>query len=221
MAKCGFILVPCPKQCKDDSDEVECFMRKDLDKHLNDGCPNRDYKCQSKCGEKGTYTYITEVHDKTKILPCPNAGCDTKIQRQQVSEHVSKCPHTVVPCKYKGIGCNTELTRDDVAAHEQDDKFHLHMALERVNSQESAINQMQQAMNSLQTTVDVLQGKSMMFVLAEYQKKRETNERFEFPPFYTHGYHMALLVCANGDTLGKGTHIAVRTKILGGEYDAC
>ena len=120
VATCGFTLVPCPKQCKDDNNEVKCFTRKEVDEHLKDDCPNRDYECQSKCGEKGTYAYITEVHDKTckmRTLPCPNDGCDTEIQRQQVSEHVSKCPHTVIPCKYKGIGCDTELKREDMAAH--------------------------------------------------------------------------------------------------------
>ena len=153
VATCGFTLVPCSKQteCEDDNDEVKCFMRKDLDEHLNRNCPNRDYECQSKCGEKGTYAYVTEVHDKTckmKVLSCPNAGCDTKIQRQQISEHVSKCPHTVVSCKYNGIGCNTELKREDMVPHVQDDKLHLHMALETVNIQQSAINQLQVNTNS-------------------------------------------------------------------------
>ena len=31
---------------------------------------------------------------------------------------------------------------------------------------------------------------------------------------------MALVVFANGNTLGKGTHVVVRTAILRGEYDA-
>ena len=91
VATCGFTLVPCPKQCKDNN-EAKHFLRKDLDRHLKNDCPNRHYECKSKkCGEKGTYAYITEVHDKTckvKIVPCPNVGCPTKIERQQVSEHL-------------------------------------------------------------------------------------------------------------------------------------
>ena len=38
VATCGLTLVFCPKQCQD---EVKCFMRKDLDKHLKNDCPNR------------------------------------------------------------------------------------------------------------------------------------------------------------------------------------
>jgi TNF receptor-associated factor 4 len=120
-------------------------MRKDLDNHLKEHCPNRDYTCYY-CGEEGTYASITQVHDLTcekKILPCPNAGCGDTMERQQVPEHVSKCPHTVVSCKYKGIGCDAELERKDMAAHEQDDKLHLHMALDTVNSQQVAIKSLQ------------------------------------------------------------------------------
>ena len=29
--------------------------------------------------------------------------------------------------------CDTELKREDMAAHEQDDKLHLHLALETIN----------------------------------------------------------------------------------------
>ena len=145
VATCGFTLVPCPTQCKDNA-----LMKKDIDQHLKKHCPNRVYFCIH-CGEKGTYTNITLVHDRScerKILHCPNAGCDDDMERREVSEHVSKCPHTVVPCKYKGIGCDTELKREDMAAHEQDDKLHLHMALETVNSQQRVID----SLRSLQHT---------------------------------------------------------------------
>ena len=234
---CGFTLVPCPKQCKDDNNEVICFTRKEVDEHLKNDCSNRDYECQSKCGEKGTYAYITEVHDKTckmKILPCPNDGCDTEIQRQQVSEHISKCPHTVIPCKYKGIGCDTELKREDMAAHEQDDKL-LHKALETVHKAQKTINSQQSAIiASLQATVQSLQNKvdsleknhlvlknkkPEIFRLSAYRKKKEANEYFQITPFYTHpnGYQR---VYANGCDDSAGTHVSVFACILKGEYDA-
>ncbi len=38
VATCKFTLVPCPKQCKHDNNEVKHFMRKDLDKHLEKYC---------------------------------------------------------------------------------------------------------------------------------------------------------------------------------------
>jgi TNF receptor-associated factor 4 len=112
----------------------------------------------------------------------------------------------VVLCKYKSIGCGAKLKRKEMAAHEQDDQLHLRMALETVNS--------------LQVTVNLLRPK--IFVLSKYQKKREDNKEFQFPPFYTHpnGYHMALAVDANGYDDGKGTHVSVYAPLLEGEHDA-
>ena len=61
VATCGFTLVPCPKQCKDDNNEVKCFTRKEVDEHLQNDYLNREYECQSKCGEKGTYGYTIKL----------------------------------------------------------------------------------------------------------------------------------------------------------------
>ena len=133
---CDFTLLPSPKECKDDSDKVKQFMRKDLDKHLEKDCPNRDYSCQH-CGEKGTYASI-QVHDKTcekKEVTCPKDRCSEKMQRQNILRHIATdCQHAVIPCKYISIGCETELKREDMAAHEQDSEIHLDMALDRINS---------------------------------------------------------------------------------------
>ena len=134
VATCGFTLVPCSKQCKDNKNEVQHFMRKHLDEHLEHDCPNRDYKC-SHCGEKDTYAKI-QIHDSTcgkKEVPCPNAECSSHGPRDKMGTHVeAECPFAVVPCKFQSIGCEMEMPRKDMAAHEQDDKQHLHLALNTV-----------------------------------------------------------------------------------------
>ena len=131
MATCEFTLLPCPKQCKDDNSEVKSFMRKNLHKHLKKDCPNRDYTCEH-CGEKGTYAHITQVHGKTcskKILPCPNTGCSYTTNRQYLKRHIAtECEYTVIPCKYRRLGCETKLKRKDIITHEEDDKLHLYKA---------------------------------------------------------------------------------------------
>jgi hypothetical protein len=141
-----------------------------------------------------------------KPVSCPNNGCRMEMQRQQVSEHVSACPHTVIPCKYKGIGCAKKMKRKDTAAHEQDDRVHLHMALETVASHEARLS-------------SLLWEKPRLFVLSKCCKKMETGEQYQFPPFYTHpnGYHMALTVLVNGH---NGTHVSVYYCLLEGEHDA-
>ena len=129
---CEFGLVPCPKECKDIKNMVKLFARKYLDKHLKDDCPNRDYSCQH-CGEKGTYTSITKIHDKVcpkKPVRCPKR-CSTTMPRQHISEHLAtECEHTVIACKYKRLGCDREIKRKDMAAHEEDNKLHLRMAMD-------------------------------------------------------------------------------------------
>jgi hypothetical protein len=44
-----------------------------------------------------------------------------------IDKHVcTECPHTMISCKYKGIGCTSQLKRNDIMqAHEQDNKLHL------------------------------------------------------------------------------------------------
>ena len=221
---CKFALVPCPKLCN----SVE-FMRKDLDEHFKN-CPNRDHECLL-CREKGGYVSMTQDHDKScKKQPVPCPGCGDTVERQQVPEHISKCPHTVIPCKYKGIGCDAELERKDMAAHEQDDKLHLHMALDTVTSQQDAMNQQrdaikqqQDAINSLQDDVRTLQKyKTLTFALTEYQKKKEAKNRFSSSSFYTspNGYHMEVRVHANGQGTCVGTHVSVFAHILEGRCDA-
>ena len=128
VAVCQFTPVPCPKQCED----TLLLLRKDLDHHINNQCPNRDCECEY-CGEKSTYINITWVHDRVcdeKIVPCPNEGCTETMKRHVIEDHVKDdCEYTEVSCKYANIGCEVKLKRKDMRAHEEDDKIHLHLAL--------------------------------------------------------------------------------------------
>ena len=205
---CEFAPIPCPKKCKDGRNKVKHFMRRDLDKHLKKDCPNRDYSCQY-CGEKGSYDEIVKIHDTTcekKILPCSNAECTHTMERQQITEHVrTQCPYTVISCKYKGIGCTSRLKRGDMAAHEEDDKLHLHMSIDTVNTLQDTVNTHQDTINMLQgiiqekclaVTLNNLDSKSMTFALPGYLEKMRARAVFTSPSFYTHpnGYHMAVEV---------------------------
>ena len=158
VAKCKFTLVPCPKECKDDKNEIAHFMRKDLDKHLENDCPNRDHECEY-CGEKGTYAHITQVHDEIcelKILPCPNE-CTETMPRQDIEKHVElECEYTVIACKFKNIGCNREMKRSKLAAHEDNDKLHLSKALSAVVKLQDSNSQLQEEMLELKSSVEEL-----------------------------------------------------------------
>ena len=204
LATCEFTLLPCPKECKDDNNKVKVFMRKNIDKHLKD-CPNRSCTCEY-CGEKGTHANITVVHDKTckkKIVPCRNTECPKTMQRQLLRKHKTECEYTEIPCKYKTLGCGMELKRKDMAAHEQDDSLHLHMAIDKVNL--------------------LLEEKFMVkFKLQDYQKNKVNDEVIESPPSYIcpRGYRMSLYVYPNGSHDAKGTHVSVYASIKEGVYDS-
>ena len=201
LATCEFTLLPCPKECKDDNNKVKAFMRKDLDKHLKD-CPNRSCTCEY-CGEKGTYANITAVHDKTcekKIVPCSNTECPKTMQCQLLGKHVNtECEYTEIPCKYKKLGCGMELKRKDMAAHEQDDSLHLHMAIDKVNSLEE-------------------EKVTVKFKLQDYQKNKVNDKEID-SYICPRGYHMSLGVHPNGNDDAKGTHVSVYASIKNGKYD--
>lgn len=54
-----------------------------------------------------------------------------------------------------------------------------------------------------------------------FKKHMKDGETWYSPPFYSglRGYKMRLLVCANGDGIGAGTHVSVFVQIIKGEYD--
>ena len=203
MATCKFTLLPCPKKCKDDNDKIIHFMRKDLDKHLENDCPNRDHECEN-CGEKGTYAHITQVHDEIcelKILPCPNE-CTKTMPRQDIEKHIhSECENAVIACDYRIIGCDTKLKKKDMIAHEQEDKLHLHMAIKTVQTSQKR------------------SGTPLSFKVSDYQNKKENNIMYKSPSFYTssNGYHMAIQVFPNGHSRAKDKFVTVSSWFI--QYD--
>jgi hypothetical protein len=91
------------------------------------------------------------------------------MERQQVTQHLSKCPHTLIPCKYHHIGCDTKLKRGGITAHEQDDKLHLHMALDAIDA-------------SMEDSLTLKNRGSITIAVPDFQKIKEANEMFESTP---------------------------------------
>ena len=236
---CGFTPVTCPNECK----QSRMIPRKDLDEHLKNKCMNRVYQCQH-CGQEGIYIYITGIHDRIlcekKVLPCPNADCPDSMQRAEIKQHLDNdCEHTVISCKYEGIGCDVKMKRKDMGAHEQDDKAHLHQALntvvklqeenkavqDRLQSATETIASMKKenkgVRDRLQSVTTIMQKKSVVFEIVNYGKKKENNEVFPSQSFYTgiDEYNMRIDVYPNGNGDGKGTHVSVFVPILKGDND--
>lgn len=213
LATCKFSLVLCPNDCKDSN-----LLRKDLLRHLERDCPNRDYECKH-CGKKGTFAFIMKVHDPTckkKMIPCPNAECTDTMRRQGIKRHLESCDYTEIPCKYLKLGCDVKMKRN-ARAHEDQDELHLDLALDKIVTLEEKMISMEKEMQENSLT----NGKSLTFKLTEFQRRKDEKEVFCSPTFYTgpNGYHMKINVYANGNGNGEGTHVSVYARILEGKYD--
>ena len=97
MATCGFTSVPCPKKCEDGDGVAKTLLRRDIAKHLQQDCPNRDHMCEH-CGEEGTHQDKTETHDPQchKVISCTNVACSQSIPREDLKKHLEKCGYTVI-----------------------------------------------------------------------------------------------------------------------------
>ena len=213
MAVCQFTPLPCPKQC-----EIVLLLQKDLDHHINNECPNRDYECEY-CGEKDTYANITQIHDSVcekKEIPCTNTECTETIERGKMKNHLGYCDYTIIPCKYKYIGCTVKLKRKMILSHEQNYYIHYNPVIFKLQADLKSANE---KIASLKKENDILRPK--IFKISDYQKKKDNNEKITLPSFYTshEGYHVTVKVYANGSSYGKGTHLSVDTRLLEGEHD--
>ena len=103
--------------------------------HLKKECPNREYLCPhwnkiEKCCD--IITTHLDISPKLEVT-CPNSGCDVVVPCCDLSNHQSTCQFEKVPCTYAGIGCEEEPLHKNIEQHENDDAFHLHLAIKTVN----------------------------------------------------------------------------------------
>ena len=214
IATCQFALFPCPNKCEDSKGAGELhFMMRDLHNHLKTKCPKRAYECQY-CGEKGTYTSITEDHDKVcnkKIVPCPNkgSGCPLSMERGKTKQHVwSVCDYTQVACTYESLGCGVTMLRKDVEKHEKDSREqHVDLSLVSIRSIKS---------------ISLNDNDSIIYKVTDFETKKTANTFDKSHPFYTspQGYKMEIPFYANGYGSSEGTHVSVYIRLLQGSYDA-
>ena len=203
LTTCGYELLHCPNECVENDEEVQ-MLRRDLNQHLKNKCPNRQYQCRH-CKDTGKYCNITTTHldtcPKLKVS-CPNSECKISVLRCNLSKHRSKCPFEEVPCKYAGIGCEEELPRKDLEQHEKDDTFHLHLAIETINEQQ-------------------VKKRSCTFNMPEFSQHKSSKRNWLSPPFYTQpgGYKMCIRVDANGCGNSAGTHVSVYAYLMKGRND--
>ena len=133
-AACDYALLPCLNECTDINagDKILKVLCKDMDKHLNEDCPRREYICPH-CEESGEYQKMTTTHLEEcnyVEVPCPNKGCKKHVKRNSVLVHrYAECDFEKVCCKYQNIGCQEKLLRKYLEKHENDTQYHIQFTI--------------------------------------------------------------------------------------------
>ena len=179
------------------------MLRKNLDFHLRNECPKRQYICQH-CGEAGCY----DERD-THLQVCPMVEfqctkCKQLIIRRDCQEHHLTCSHELALCKYYKIGRKEKQLRKDIKKHEEDAQFHLAIAMEKV----------------LALTSQLMKN-SVTFSVTNYKQTKELQQELEGPHFFTSksGYKFLVCVHPSGNGAGTATHVSVFAYLMKGDND--
>lgn len=220
---CPFTKVPCPNECLTGNGEelFEC-LRQDLENHLKESCPKRQFTCPH-CQEVGVYEEITTSHLKVcpeVITKCPNKKCNKQLPAKGINRHVEiDCKYTIMKCRYKNIGCNSRMLREYLESHENDDKIHLRVAMKTLAKQ-------QEQLASAQKEIKLLKIKACLpvqFKMTDFERMKEEDEIFVSPFFYSgpKGYLMQIKLYPNGieESEDRGRNVSVNVVVHEGEYD--
>ena len=210
---CTYQLVPCTNECGEE------IRRGSLELHLTDNCTKRIVNCQY-CNRKGRYQLITSTShlDECPDLPiqCSNEGCNM-IPRHSLASHSETCPKAIIPCEYNTVGCNKKMKREEQEKHNEESTIlHLQLTKEQLEVATETIKSLKTSLEQKNSSVT----KNEVLKLSQFAKKKEGNESWYSPGFYTsRRYKMSLLVYPNGNGEAKGRHVSCFICFMAGEYD--
>ena len=129
---CVYVDVDCPSKCN------QKVKKRNVDTHLANHCPNRDYTCPH-CSFKATFREVSEHFEVCRYYPlvCPNR-CGASFDRDVLENHMKMCGLQKLQCEFSYAGCGAEFIRDDLKEHmEQNTQKHLALVAAALrNSQE-------------------------------------------------------------------------------------
>ena len=117
---CVYVDVDCPSKCN------QKVQKYNVDTHLANHCPNRDYTCPH-CSFKATFREVSEHFEVCRYYPlvCPNR-CGASFERDVLEDHIKMCGLQKVQCEFSYAGCEAEFIRDHQQEHmEQNTQKHL------------------------------------------------------------------------------------------------
>ena len=119
---CEYVDVGCPKKC------VQKVQKRNVDTHLANECPNRDYRCPH-CNFANKFHVVTKHFDVCPYYPlaCPNR-CGATFERDDLPDHMKMCRLEEVQCVFNSAGCQAKFIRENEDEH-MDQNTQKHLAL--------------------------------------------------------------------------------------------
>ena len=119
---CQYVDVECPKKC------VQKVQKRNVDTHLANECPNRDYRCPH-CNFDYKYHVVSKHFDVCLYYPlaCPNR-CGATFERDDLEDHMKMCRLEEVQCVFNNAGCQAKFIRENEDEH-MDHNTQKHLAL--------------------------------------------------------------------------------------------
>ena len=117
---CQYVDVECPKKC------VQKVQKRNVDTHLANECPNRDYRCLH-CNFQNKFHVVSDHFDVCQYYPlaCPNR-CGASFERGDLQDHMKMCRLEEVQCVFGNAGCQAKFIRENEDEHmDQNTKQHL------------------------------------------------------------------------------------------------
>ena len=194
---CEYATILCTNECN----HKDQIRRKDLDDHLTNDCPRRQYECPH-CQKTGEHQERTTTHldtcSKVKVR-CPNVRCTFVIPRDSINLHRFDCNYQYESCKYATVGCKQMLLRKNLKEHEEDYQLHFQVTTDKVLELTNLMKPMKQPL--------------IKFKVTEFQQLK--NSRFYSQPFFSfsNGYKMCINIGATG------THVSVFACLMKGPND--
>ena len=119
---CQYVDVECPKKC------VQKVQKRNVDTHLANECPNRDYRCPH-CNFANKFHVVSDHFDVCPYYPlaCPNR-CGATFERDDLQDHMKMCRLEEVQCVFGNKGCLAKFIRENEDEH-MDHNIQKHLAL--------------------------------------------------------------------------------------------
>ena len=119
---CQYVDVECPRKC------VQKVQKRNVDTHLVNECPNRDYRCPH-CNFANKYHVVSDHFEVCPYYPltCPNR-CGATFECDDLLDHMKMCRLEEVQCVFSGAGCQAKFIRENEDEH-MDQNTQKHLAL--------------------------------------------------------------------------------------------